>query len=536
MWPDTTASWTGDTVYLPGQFVLASLPVNPPTGGWSMLNNSLGIPVTLPGSVEQYYWGAFGGGPLGGNYHGVAWWWCTFTTPTLQPGQRLIIQFRAARLRAEVYCNQKLCAYNIINEVPFTADVTSAVQQGASTNQLAVRITSPGGDLAWGDWGDVGWGTNEVPSSRGICGLDESVLLQVWDPVCLSDFAVLNRPNPQEVWLVGAVTNTGATAYNGPVNFTIQDSNAIPVWQGTNIISVPSGGVVAFTNDVVVTNATLWDITNPVLYAASAVVPGFTNSGTSVNFGFRWFTPVGIGTNAMLQLNGRRVVLRSAISWGWWAPNGLFPNDTIARKEVTAAQTLGLNCLQFHRNLGYQNVLDQQDQLGLFRYEEPGNGEATFGDNFSSAIIVPTDLSGAGGAPVTFGQQYEVDKILSMVKRDRSHPSLVVYDIQNEVEPCLTNACIFWLFQQIRQIDPSRTVCLHSGIGYGNEVLMLPYSTNLLYENGSGYSGWSDQHTVGGPGNYQDNLYTDAGQLCQQHDQHLGDCGLGRDARGRHAR
>ena len=510
MWPDTNASWQNDTLYLPGQFTLGSLPVNPPGGGWSVLNNSQGIAVSLPASVEQYYWGAFGGGTTGGNYKGVSWWWTTFTAPVLQHGQRLMIQFRAARLRAEVYCNGQLVGYNIINEVLFSADVTSAVEPGATTNQLAVRITSPGGELAWVDVTPITWGTNTIADSHGIGGLDAGIQLQVCDPVCVSDFAVLNHPNPQEVWLVGAVTNAGASTYNGPVSLSIQDSNGISIWQGTNTVAVAAGGQTSFTNDVAIGNATLWDITNPVLYTASAAIPGNSFSAMSANFGFRWFTPVGVGTNAMLQLNGRRIVLHSAISWGWWAPDGLFPTDAMAKKEVVAAQTLGLNCLQFHRNLGHPNVLDQQDQLGLLRYEEPGDGQAVFGANFSTTDIPPTNFAGIGGAPVTFLQQYEVAKILAMVKRDRSHPSLVVYDIQNEAQPCLTNATIFWLFQQIRQMDPSRTVVLHSGYGANNEVCMLPYSTNFLYDNGTGYSGWNDQHTVGGPGNYQDSLYVNA--------------------------
>jgi beta-galactosidase len=116
MWPDTNASWKSDTLYLPSQVVLASLPVNPPTGGWAALNNSLGIPVTLPSSVEQYYWAAFRGGVTDGNYQGVSWWWRTFTTPTLQPGQRLIIKFRAARLRTEVYGCQ--CVYRPARHQP----------------------------------------------------------------------------------------------------------------------------------------------------------------------------------------------------------------------------------------------------------------------------------------------------------------------------------------------------------------------------------------------------------------------------------
>jgi hypothetical protein len=509
LWPDTKASWQSDTLYLPEDVVLTNLPVNPPTGGWGVLNGSQGISVLLPSSVEQYYWAAFGGTAYTGDYSGVAWWWKTFTAPVLQPGQRLIIKFRAARLRAEVYCNQKLCGYNIINEVPFEADVTSAVVPGATTNQLAVRITSPGGNLDWVDYGNMTWGSYSIPLSRGICGLDAGVVLEVRDPVSVSDLAVFNQPNPNQVMVIGAVTNSSTLAYNGPLNLTIQDSNSVALWQATNTISVAAGTQTAFTNIVLVTNATLWDITNPVLYQASAMISANTNSAMNVNFGFRWFTPVGIGTNAMLRLNGRRIVMRSAISWGWWAPNGLFPTDDMARKEVVAAQTLGLNCLNFHRNLGHQNVLDAQDQLGLLRYEEPGNGEAVFGANFSTSVVVPTDLTGNGGAPATFQQKYEADKILAMVKRDRSHPSLVIYNIQNEVNPSLSNPAIFWLFQQIRAIDPSRTVVLHSGITVWNQLLMLPYMTgnNFLYENGSGYSGWADNHTVGGPGTYQDDLY-----------------------------
>jgi len=217
-------------------------------------------------------------------------------------------------------------------------------------------------------------------------------------------------------------------------------------------------------------------------------------------FGFRWFAPEGIGSNAMFRINGKRIVLRSAISWGWWAPNGLFPTDEMARKEVLAAQSLGLNCLQFHRNIGHPNVLDEQDRLGLLRYEEPGTGSAVFPKGISDIRMAATDQTGLGGEPVTFDQKYEVEKILRMVRRDRIHPSLVVYCIVNEYNPTLTNPAAYWLFHQIREIDPSRTVVLHSGLDSRNELAMLPYSTPTIFlaENGSGYSGWWDQHTVGG--------------------------------------
>ncbi len=134
----------------------------------------------------------------------------------------------------------------------------------------------------------------------------------------------------------------------------------------------------------------------------------------------------------MFQLNGQRVVLHTSISWGYWPVNGLYPSDFYARKEVLSAKTLGLNCLNFHRNIGHPNVLDQQDQLGLLRNQEPGAGLYIFPTNNNGNIVAPTDLTGNGGAPVTFLQKYEVDRILAMVRRDRSHPSLVICGENNE--------------------------------------------------------------------------------------------------------
>jgi hypothetical protein len=199
-----------------------------------------------------------------------------------------------------------------------------------------------------------------------------------------------------------------------------------------------------------------------------------------------------------------------------WAPNGLFPTEDLARKEVMAAKALGLNCIQFHRNIGHPVVLDQHDQLGLLRYEEAGNGKCALAmsDDSNNPITPPRpeDLTGAGGEPQLFQDRYQVEKILRMVRRDRSHPSLVLYCIQNEITPALNNPHIFWLFERIREIDPSRTVYLHSGGGGPfNQVAMLPYTPvgTFLTEDGTGHSGWRDEHTVGGPGNYRDELYID---------------------------
>jgi beta-galactosidase len=128
LWLDTQASWQNDKLYLPDEVNLANMPVNPPTGGWNRLTSSAGIPVSLPGTVEEHYWGQFparvidpnnAGDVVRGNgsYTGVSWWYRSFVPPALKSREHLVFTFPGARLRAEVYVNGVLVGYNLIDDV-----------------------------------------------------------------------------------------------------------------------------------------------------------------------------------------------------------------------------------------------------------------------------------------------------------------------------------------------------------------------------------------------------------------------------------
>ena len=111
----------------------------------------------------------------------------------------------------------------------------------------------------------------------------------------------------------------------------------------------------------------------------------------TVAFGFRTFAPEGLGTNALFRLNGRRMKIYTAISWGYWGINGMWPTPELAEKEVTQAKKLNLTCLNFHRNLAKEDVLRAHDRLGLLRYMEPGAGKMAIGR-------LPSGQSGAQAA------------------------------------------------------------------------------------------------------------------------------------------
>ena len=207
LWVDERAEWKQDAIFLPEDVTQGSdgivrgkgepLPVNAPTGGWGVLKDTSGIGVTLPSTVEQHFWGKYGAGddgkprsytpdeyryaaddpaPQNGAYFGVSWWWREIEIPAAMQGKRIFLHVRGARLRAEVYLNQKLVGYSIMEELPFEAELTNAAKPGGK-NVLAIRITNPFGRLDWIDGMNAQWGAVKLYRSHGFGGLDRGMTI-----------------------------------------------------------------------------------------------------------------------------------------------------------------------------------------------------------------------------------------------------------------------------------------------------------------------------------------------------------------------
>jgi hypothetical protein len=548
LWPDAKATWQNDTLYLPDEAAnISKLPVNAPTGGWDALTDQQGVPVSLPATVEQYFWGDFGfrqctpdeyGYAAGsqkattdpakldadaqnGNYKGVSWWWRSIDVPASFGNRIAILHIRGARLRAEVFVNRQLVGYDLIGETSFDCEVTKAIRPGES-NQIAVRITNPGGRLDWIDFLTMNWGNYTIPATHGFGGLDRGITLTAHDPVYLDDTWALNTPAVHTINAHSTIRNTTGSAWEGTVRFDVTEpaSDAVLATESARV-RVEAGAAADVEVPVSYAEALPWDLNSPHLYTLhahliSSDASKFADDATRT-FGFRWFEPRGIGAEAGLYLNGERIRLYTAISWGYWGLNGLWPTPDLAEKEVRDAKQLNLNMLNFHRNIGKEEVLARQDELGLLRYMEPGGGGGYI-KKLSRGEARPTsfDNSGSGGEPTTFLQKYLEAKVTRMVRQFRSHPSLVIYVLQNETEPDFGDPHMFYLVRRVHELDPSRVVAAKSGISPNNEAWFAPYEPEIRTDDGKGFSGWRDQHTVGGPGVWQDDLYLGPNKFTHQ--------------------
>jgi len=499
---DKEATWQNDILYAPPVHI-HSLKFQLPTGGWEALNALPGKTVSLPATVEQYYWGennnTFG---VDGNYIGVSWFSTEVVVPIAMKGKHIFLNMESVRFRAEIFVNQQPVGYDLVNGTPFQVDITDAVVPG-SLNKIAIRITDPNGNFNWKDSQNYMWGNYRTIPSHGFGGITGKVTMVAKNNISITDVFVKNKPNPHEVDV--EVTTKNTTNINNTGCFVLEvkehgGEHRLVYNRKYPFTTVVSGeNITRFT--ILLKDVRLWSVDSPNLYDLSVCWAGNKEEDSfSRRFGFRWFEVNEINGNKQFLLNGKRIVVRTAISWVFWPDNGITPDDSLAKKQIVIAKKLGLNMLNFHRSIGQTNVLDYADELGLLYFEEPG------GNQYPANKFNASDSTGKMQAD--FYLKVRKEKLLRMIRRDRNHPSLVIYNMHNErgadpQEPDRDE------MKAAHQLDETRIITYNSCNGMNPQdkpnphfkLHMLPYDQNFHD------TGWWDEHHAGGPGVYHDFLY-----------------------------
>jgi hypothetical protein len=512
LWIDSSAIWQDDTLHLP-PVDLQAIRVNPPGCGWEALYSE-GRAVRIPATVEQYYWDQERDSTgTSGDYRGVSWFSTLVLVPEEYRGRRVLLHFESVRLRAEVFINEKLAGYDLIGNTPFTVDLTPFAAIG-EVNRLAVRITDPSGNFDWADYHLDRWGGRYIPPSHGFGGVTGKVELYSTDSVSIADVFIMNTPEVTTIRAKVTLQNLSGSSTGGKLvarilepatgRCLLEEQTEATVREGTGLLEMTLS----------LPGADQWSPDQPALYRLEAEWSGEDGSRDlwSGQFGFRWFEIRTIDGDRQFTLNGNRIFLTSAISWGFWPGNGMFPEGGMEYKQVEMARQLGLNMLNFHRAIGDPRTIEAADSAGLLIYEEPG-GYRCPQDN-----IWFWDLTGDSSSitreEVALARDWRRIKLMRMVERDRNHPSLGIYSMQNEILYDPDSASISDM-RTAHELDPTRIITYSSnsfqepymmGDYQGTcpegpapaKMYMEPLSPEIRYQ------GWWDQHFAAGPGIYID--------------------------------
>jgi beta-galactosidase len=222
-----------------------------------------------------------------------------------------------------------------------------------------------------------------------------------------------------------------------------------------------------FTNLLAVTNPKLWSIETPHLHQ---LVTTIRSGDTIVD---QYETPFGIRSirfdpNEGFFLNGRHVKLKGTDNHQDHAGVGAAIPDALQEFRIAELKKFGCNAYRASHNPPTPELLDACDRLGMVVIDE-------------NRLMGTTD--------------YHWDHLERMIRRDRNHPSVILWSVGNEewrIEGNAQGTRITAAMQAfVKRLDSTRpvTVAISGGWGHGNsvpiEVAGLNYLGNL---NKGGYT------------------------------------------------
>jgi beta-galactosidase len=363
---------------------------------------------------------------------GTGWYRNRFTLAAGDQGKAVRIVFDGSYYETTVWLNGTEVGRNVYGYTPFSLDLTPHLRPAGQENLLAVRVVNPGENSRW-------------YSGSGI-----------YRPVYLE----ITSPTRIAVWGV-AITNPEVTAGGALVQFQVEtEGRRDRMDQRVRVRVVdpddkPVAVAEAAVEGVGQTGATvvrvrvntprLWSPASPNLYRADVEVlsGGKAVDGESVPFGIRtlaWSADRG------LLLNGQPIELKGGCIHHDHGPLGASSYPAAEERRVMKLKAAGYNAIRCAHNPPATSFLDACDRLGMLVMDEAF-------DMWNQANN-PEDYH-------RFFKEWWQRDIDAMVRRDRNHPSVIMWSIGNEIrerfEP-LGVETAKRLAARVREIDPTRPV------------------------------------------------------------------------------
>ena len=156
-----------------------------------------------------------------------------------------------------------------------------------------------------------------------------------------------------------------------------------------------------------VKNPRLWDVEDPHLYTLEL-------PGQKVRYGIRTFK---FTADDGFHLNGRRVQLKGVNLHSDLGPLGMAFDRSAMRRQLEIMKDMGVNALRTSHNPPASEVLELCDEMGILVWDE------CF-DKWDDT---------AGIKPGQDMEEYIARNLRALVKRDRNHPSVIIWSISNEI-------------------------------------------------------------------------------------------------------
>jgi len=338
---------------------------------------------------------------------GTGWYRKNFTLQPAQENKIIQLYFEGAYMEPEVWLNGRKVAYHPYGYTSFFCDITAYCNPLGKENTLAVKVSNLGKNSRWYAGSGIYRHVWMVTTER--LHIDNWGVF-ITTPSVAEDKALVNV----------SVDIINETELSQTFNVFIQIKDNAGKVAGEKVVysaDLKSGEKSMLNEEIEILKPALWSVDSPVLYSAVVSI----KSGNSICDEIS--TPFGIRSIAFdsgkgFLLNGKSLKLKGGCVHH---DNGLLGAASIDRAEEKKVELLkanGYNAVRCAHNPPAEKFLEACDRLGLLVIDEAF-------DQWQK-MKNPDDYH-------RFFDEWHEKDLGTMVKRDRNHPSVIMWSIGNEI-------------------------------------------------------------------------------------------------------
>jgi beta-galactosidase len=326
-----------------------------------------------------------------------AWYRKSVAIPASDKGRRLWLEFDGVYRDSQMWLNGHFLGRHASGFTSFHYDISEAATPGTN-NLLVVRVDPTKFEGWWYEGGGIyrhsrlvsaapvhvaPWGVHVVPTVTALLTADQA---------------------DAKLEITATLANEAGTSARATVLSEVINSEGVVFATARVTHSLAARGSPDVQQSLALTKANLWSCDRPYLYRlrTSVLVHGDTVDQVTTDFGIR---TIRFDPDLGFFLNGKSLKIKGVCNHQDFAGVGMALPDRIHEFRVQKIKEMGANAVRFSHHMMASEYLDICDRLG---------------------VLVMAENRHLDDSPEILGE------LETLVRRDRNHPSIVIWSISNE--------------------------------------------------------------------------------------------------------
>jgi beta-galactosidase len=337
---------------------------------------------------------------------GIGWYRKTFRLPASAKRRYVTVEFDGAMANARVWLNGKELGGRPYGYMGFNVELSANLRWDGQPNVLAVRVAPEANASRW------------YPGA----GIYRNVWLELTGPVHVARWGTyVTTPDVTTAHATVAVQtevrNRRAAPAAASIRTSVVDANGRNVADTSASANIPAAGTQTVAATLSVDHPELWDIDRPYMYS---LITEVLEGGAVVD---RYATPFGIRSIAFdrqrgFLLNGKSVRLHGVCLHHDLGALGAAVSRRATERQLQIMKSAGVNAIRTSHNPPSPELLEYADRLGLLVMDEAFD-----------MWRIPKVVNGYS----KYYDEWSERDVRDMVRRDRNHPSIIMWSIGNEI-------------------------------------------------------------------------------------------------------